>query len=124
MADSPFAVGRNQQSRHKEPINDQAHFRLYRGGNDRVADCYWNGRFLQNNKEYAKAIESYELVIQQGPEFALSDDADFGIVECLTALGKSDEALKHNAALLKKYDRKTGPTAVLRLAERTTASRQ
>jgi tetratricopeptide (TPR) repeat protein len=83
---------------------------------------YWNGRFLQHNKEYEKAIESYEMVIKQGPKFALSDDADFGIVECLTALGKPDEAQKHNAALLEKYDRKIGPTAILRLAQGTKTS--
>lgn len=78
---------------------------------------YWNGRFLQNNNEYEKAIESFELAAKQGPKFALSDDADFGIVECLTALGKSDEAEKHKAGLLKKYSRKTGPTAITRLAQ-------
>jgi hypothetical protein len=78
---------------------------------------YWNGRFLQNNKEYEKAIESFEMVVKQGPKFALSDDADFGIVECLTALGKSDEAAKQKAALLKKYQRQTGPTAIVRLAQ-------
>ena len=85
---------------------------------------YWNGRFLQHNKEYEKAIKSYRTVVKQGPKFPLADDADFGIVECLTALGKSDEAQKHNAALLKKYDRKIGPTAIVRLARRTkTASK-
>ncbi len=83
---------------------------------------YWNGRFLQHNKEYEQAIESFELVLKQGPRFALSDDADYGIVECLAALGKSDEAEKHNAALLKKYQRQTGPTAVLRLAQRHTTA--
>ena len=80
---------------------------------------YWNGQFLQHNKDYGKAIESYELVLKQGQEFALADDAEFGIIECLTALGKSDEAEKQNSALLKKHDRKIGPTAVLRLAQRT-----
>ena len=86
---------------------------------------YWNGRFLQHNKEYDKAIASYETVVKLGPEFALADDADFGIVQCLTALGKLDEAQKRNAAVLRKYDRlasesasKYGPgqTAIQRLA--------
>ena len=58
-----------------------------------------------DDDQYEKAIESYKAVVKQGPIFAWSDDADFGIVECLTALGKSDEAQKHNAAVLKKYDR-------------------
>lgn len=51
---------------------------------------YWNGRFLQNSKEYDQAIQSYELVLKEGPDFALSNDADFGIAECLTALGKTE----------------------------------
>ena len=61
--------------------------------------------FVMDDDQYEKAIESYLTVVNQGPIFAWSDDADFGIVECLTALGKSDEAQKHNAAVLKKYDR-------------------
>lgn len=72
---------------------------------------YWNGRFLQHNKEYDKAIASYQTVVKLGPKFALADDADFGIVQCLTALGKSDEAQKHNAALLRKYDRLASESA-------------
>lgn len=83
---------------------------------------YWNGRFLQNNKEYAKAVQSYELVLKEGPNFALSDDADFGIVECLTALGKTEEARKHNLSILKKYDQKLGSTAALQIANRTKES--
>ena len=43
---------------------------------------YWNGRYSQNRKEYAKAIASYESVIAGYPGFALADDALRGIEEC------------------------------------------
>jgi tetratricopeptide (TPR) repeat protein len=64
---------------------------------------YWNGRYSQNNQEYEEAIASYRIVIEKYPRFALSDDADFGIVECLRAQGDMEAAKKHNAAVLKKY---------------------
>jgi len=64
---------------------------------------YWNGRFLQNNNEHGDAIASYRLVIDKYSRFALTDDAEFGIVECLRAMGRTDEAKKHKAAILERY---------------------
>jgi hypothetical protein len=63
---------------------------------------YWNGRFLQNNKEYKDAIASYPLVTDEYPRFALTDDAAFGIVQCLAAQGQAEAARKQNAAVLKE----------------------
>src|SRR5262249_55499640 len=63
---------------------------------------YWNGRYLQNKKEYAKAIASYRTVVEKYPDFALADAAEFGIVQCLHAQGKMAEAQKLNTALRKK----------------------
>lgn len=86
---------------------------------------YWNGRFLEHNKQYDKAMESYQTVIKKYPEFALADDADFGNVECLYAQGKLEEARKYNAELRDKYDKRAkesglkhghGQTIVQRLA--------
>ena len=65
---------------------------------------YWNGRFLQHNKHYDKAIASYQTVVDNYPNFALADDSDFGIVQCLAALGQSEQAQKHNAEVLRKYN--------------------
>jgi hypothetical protein len=64
---------------------------------------YWNGRFLQNTKEYEAAIASYRLVIGKYPRFALTDDAAFGIVQCLAAQGKTDAARRQNASVLTKF---------------------
>lgn len=47
---------------------------------------YWNGRYSQNRKEYAKAIASYEELIARYPGFVLADDARRGIEECRKAL--------------------------------------
>jgi hypothetical protein len=69
---------------------------------------YWNGRYSQNNKEYEEAIASYRIVIEKYPRFALSDDADFGIVECLRAKGDLEAAKRHNAAVFKKYGAAAG----------------
>ncbi len=86
---------------------------------------YWNGRYSQNKKEYDKAIASYRTVVEKYPDFALADDADYGIVECLHAQGKLAEAQKHTAAIREKYTAQaakagvkpgTGQTVVLRLA--------
>jgi hypothetical protein len=87
---------------------------------------YWNGRYLQNKKEYAKAIASFRTVVEKYPDFALADAAEFGIVQCLHAQGKMAEAQKINTALRKKLSEravkqgiKPGncPTAVQQLAE-------
>lgn len=60
---------------------------------------YWNGRYSQNKKEYEKAIASFRIVVDKYPDFALADDADYGIVECLCAQKKFQEAEKYNTAL-------------------------
>jgi hypothetical protein len=85
---------------------------------------YWNGRFLQNKKEYDKAIASYRTVIAKYPDFALADAAEFGIIQCLCAQKKIDEAQKRNAALQKKLSSRsagkgTKPGAIQQLAENT-----
>ena len=82
---------------------------------------YWNGRFSQNKKEYDKAIASFRTVVAKYPDFALADDAEYGIVECLVAQKKLREARELTEQLLKKCterDRKRrgkGQTAVQRL---------
>jgi hypothetical protein len=43
---------------------------------------YWNGRYSQHQKDYAKAIASYEEVIARYPDFVLSADARLAIDEC------------------------------------------
>ncbi len=91
-----------------------------------VSDVRTNAREDAKKKvdgKYSNSdCQAYQMVIKQGAKFALADDAELGIVECLTALGKSDEAQTRNAALLKKYNRKIGQTAIVRLAQRATAS--
>ena len=86
---------------------------------------YWNGRYLQSKKEYAKAIASYRLAADNYPGFALAEDAAYGIVECLYAQKKLAEAKKANAALRQQLSDQaakasiqsgTGQTVVQRLA--------
>src|SRR5262249_7849208 len=62
---------------------------------------YWNGRYLQNKKEYDKAIASYRIVVSRFPDFALADAAEFGIIQCLLTQKKIAEAQKLNTALRK-----------------------
>jgi hypothetical protein len=52
---------------------------------------YWNGRFFQHKKEYDKALASYREVVKSYPNFVLCEDAQFGVAECLVALGKLQE---------------------------------
>jgi hypothetical protein len=81
---------------------------------------YWNGRYSQNKKEYDKAIASYRTVIEKYPDFALADDAAFGIVECLCAQKKMQEARQSNTALGQKLRQRAtsaSASAVLRLVE-------
>ncbi len=63
---------------------------------------YWNGRYSQNKKDYEAAIKSYRAVVEKHPGFALADDAEYGIVECLYLQKKLEEARAACAALLKK----------------------
>jgi hypothetical protein len=65
---------------------------------------YWNGRHLQHKKEYAKAVESYQIVVEKYPDFALADHAAYGIVECLVAQKKFAEARTVNAKLRQRLD--------------------
>ena len=90
---------------------------------------YWNGQFLQHEKQYDKAIASYRMVVKKYPKLALADDADFGIVECLYAQGKLKEAQKYNTQVRQKYNERAkdsglkygdGQTIVQRLAHGMT----
>jgi hypothetical protein len=87
---------------------------------------YWNGRYFQHKKEYDKAIASFRIVIEKYPDFVLADASAFGIVECLCAQKKLQEAQKHNTALRQKIKERavkaglkpgTGRTSVERLAQ-------
>src|SRR5262249_61453957 len=60
---------------------------------------YWNGRYSQNKNEHDKAIASFRTVIEKYPGFALADDAEYGIVECLVAQKKLQEARERTGAL-------------------------
>jgi hypothetical protein len=60
---------------------------------------YWNGRYSQHKKEYAKAIASYKTVVEQYPDLPLADHAAYGIAECLLAQDKKEEGRKQLLAL-------------------------
>ncbi len=68
---------------------------------------YWSGLHQQHKKEYDKAIASFRTVVEKYPDFVLADHAQFGIVECLAALNKPDEARKRNAVLLSRMPKTT-----------------
>jgi hypothetical protein len=68
---------------------------------------YWNGVYSQNKKEYTKAIESFRAATKY-PGFVLADHADYGIVECLSALGRLAEASNHREALLRRLQQREG----------------
>jgi hypothetical protein len=46
---------------------------------------YWNGRYLQNQREYGRALASFRKAAQYDG-FALKDDAEHGASACLEAL--------------------------------------
>jgi hypothetical protein len=73
---------------------------------------YWNGVYSQNKKEYAKALESFRTAATGYPGFALADHADYGIVECLSALGRLAEASSHREALLRRLQQREGKGGV------------
>ena len=84
---------------------------------------YWNGRYSQNKNEHDKAIASFRTVIEKYPGFVLADDAEYGIVECLVAQKKLQEARERTGALQKKCAERSarsggkGQTTVQRLAD-------
>jgi hypothetical protein len=87
---------------------------------------YWNGRHLQQKKEYAKALDSYRTVVEKYPDFVLADAAAYGMVECLLALKKPEEAQKVNDELLRRCQKQAarakvgGATVVQCLAQEAT----
>jgi hypothetical protein len=74
---------------------------------------YWNGRHLQHKKEHAKALESYRVVVEKYPDFALADHAAYGMVECLMAQKKFAEARQVNATLRRRLDKRPGTVGLL-----------
>jgi hypothetical protein len=73
---------------------------------------YWNGRNLQNKKEFEKAIASYQTVVEKYPEFALADAAAYAVVECLYAQKKLAEARKVNDSLRARLEGKAAKAGV------------
>jgi hypothetical protein len=69
---------------------------------------YWNGRYLQNKKEFDKAITSYRTVVDKYPDFVLADAAAYGIAECLYAQKKVLEAQTALNSLRKKLEGAAG----------------
>ena len=58
---------------------------------------------LYTEKDYAKAQERFNSVIQQYPECAWVSDAHLGVAACLEAQGKTDEAIKKFEDIRKRY---------------------
>jgi hypothetical protein len=69
---------------------------------------YWNGRYSQHKKEYAKALASYRVVVDRFPDFPLAEHAAYGIAECLLAQDKKEDARKHLLALRDKLKQRAG----------------
>jgi hypothetical protein len=72
---------------------------------------YWNGRYSQHKKEYAKALASYRVVVERFPDFPLAEHAAYGIAECLRAQDKKDDARKHLVALRDKLKQRAAKGA-------------
>jgi TolA-binding protein len=83
---------------------------------------YYNGLYSQHKKEYDKAIVSFKIVTENYPGFGFADAANYGIAECLMALGKRAEALTHVAALQKairqRPENASGTSCVCALVDR------
>jgi hypothetical protein len=62
---------------------------------------YWNGVYSQNKKEYEKALASFRKAAGYA-DFVLAEQAEFGVVECLRALGRAGEAAAHSEALVRR----------------------
>jgi TolA-binding protein len=63
---------------------------------------YWNGVFHQNKKEYDKAFESFQTVATKYPDFVLANHARLGMIECLLAQQKQDEAKQMHRLLARR----------------------
>src|SRR5207344_1075887 len=58
---------------------------------------------LYTEKDFAKAQDRFNSVIQQYPECSWVSDAHLGVAACLEAQGKTDEAIKKLEDIRKRY---------------------
>jgi TolA-binding protein len=64
---------------------------------------YLLGQFSQELKQWAEAIESYQLIIKQYPDHALAPDAQFRLAQCYEESGDFNQALDAYVTLAATY---------------------
>lgn len=79
---------------------------------------YWSARYLHSQGDHEKALAEYRALLDTHAGFALADDAEYAIAECLLALKKADEAAKVLGGLRKRSDRTAARVLAERLVER------
>ncbi len=67
------------------------------------ADQLKLGQEYQARKEYRNALSSYRRLLRRWPTAAAAQDAQFGIAECLSAIGYHYRAFQEYQNLLKKH---------------------
>src|SRR6266545_761891 len=73
---------------------------------------YWNGVFHQHKKEYDKAIDSYQKVLTNYPDFVLADHAAYGIIECQAAQKENAIAVDSCADLIRRLHERDGKIGI------------
>ena len=58
---------------------------------------------LQAKKDYRSAIDAYRRVIRRWPQSSSTQDARFGLAECLSAIGYHYQAFKEYQQLIEKH---------------------
>jgi TolA-binding protein len=64
---------------------------------------YLLGQFSQELKQWAEAIESYQLIIKQYPDHTLAPDAQFRLAQCYEESGDFNQALDAYVTLAATY---------------------
>jgi hypothetical protein len=76
---------------------------------------YWSGLYSQNKGEHAKALASFRKAASYA-DFPLAEHAEFGVVECLRALGRASEAAAQSEALARRLrERNRGLVSTVQL---------
>ncbi len=75
----------------------------YKGTRAAASALHLSAGILYTEKDFSKAQERFNSVIQQYPECPWVAAAHFGVAACLEALGKNDEAIKKFEDIRKRY---------------------
>ena len=100
---------------HEEAIQSYESF-LKKGGKDKLYRSFaleGLGYAYEGKKDYEKAIDAYQKIIQTGESFQMGH-AYMGMGRCFEKLGKNNEALEHYKSFIKVSQKSLMANAVLK----------